>query len=311
MFIWQHLRKLGFLFFASFLLTSVAFTQQLDEWTVSHFERATQAQRANDLQAAEAEYRLITSHNPRFAGAYLNLGIVYHQQKKYEDAVNVLRTAVQLDPSMLGGQLFLGIDEYMTYDFKSAQDHLRKVLAADPKDRQAGVYLAFNYLALDQPFPAVETLQQTLKYHPGDAEVLYHLGEAHLRASQQGLARINTLGDQSALSFWSFAIVQKQEKNTVGMLESYMKALAIDPYIAELYREVATALAGKMPELASAALARYRLLDSDGGNIREIKEGGTEVKIDEADQRSLDHLWRRIPAIRSNAAMPVVADSFV
>ena len=40
-----------------FLLIAPAFAQQLDDWTVSHFERATLAQQANDLQTAETEYR--------------------------------------------------------------------------------------------------------------------------------------------------------------------------------------------------------------------------------------------------------------
>jgi tetratricopeptide (TPR) repeat protein len=96
-----HPRKAKRLCLAVFLLITTAFAQQLDDWTVSHFERATQAQQANDLQTAETEYRLIIARNPRFAGAYLNLGIVYHQEKKYSDAVKVLKTAVQLDPHVL------------------------------------------------------------------------------------------------------------------------------------------------------------------------------------------------------------------
>jgi len=306
-----HPRKAKRLCLAVFILTTTAVAQQVDNWTVSHFERATQAQQANDLQTAETEYRLIIARNPRFAGAYLNLGIVYHQQKKYSDAINVLKTAVQLDPHVLGSQLFLGIDKYLTQDYKGARGHLQQALAANPKDKQAGLYLGFDYLALDQPFQAVATLQQTLKYHPRDAEVLYHLGEAHLKAGQQGIARVSKLGDQSALTFWSFEIIAKQKKNPVEMLEHCMKTLALDPYIAEVYLEVASMLQVEMPDIASLALARYQLLEPDSKDIRKVKEEGTEVNIDEADQRSLRHLWRRIPEIHSNVAVPSVADNFV
>jgi tetratricopeptide (TPR) repeat protein len=313
----QYLR-LRFLWFSSFFLAPLliiisapAFAQGLDDWTVNHFDRALKAQRANDLQTAETEYRLVTSRNPRFAGAYLNLGLVYHQQKRYTDAVNALKTAVELNPHGLGGQLFLGIDEYLTNDFESAREHLRKALMADPKDRQAGLYLGFDFLALNQPFQAVATLQQTSKNHPGDAEVLYHLGEAHLEAAQLGIARLNKLGDRSALSFWSLAIAAKQEKNTVGMLEDCLKALALDPYITELYWEVATTLQRKMPEVSIAALARYQSLAPDYGPKPQLKGEGTEAVIDEANQRSLDHLWRRIPELRPIASTPAVADGFV
>ena len=305
-----YLRKVGFLCFASFLLVGQVFAQ-LDEWTVSHFDRAMQAQQANDLQTAETEYRLITSRNPRFAGAYLNLGMVYHQQKKYADAVKALSIAVQLDPHVLGSQLFLGIDEYLTEDFKGAREHLRKALSADPKDRQAGLYLGFDYLALDQPFQAVNTLRLTAKYHPGDAEVLYHLGIAHLEAARLGNARLAKLGDQSALSFWSLAIAAKQKKDTVSVLENCMKALALDPDIAELYLEVATTLHGKMPEVTRAALARYRSLNPNHGPMPEPESEGSETEIDETNQRSLDHLWHRIRDIHPTTAAPAVADSFV
>jgi hypothetical protein len=91
-------------------------------------------------------------------------------------------------------------------------------------------------------------LRQTAKHHPGDAEVLYHLGEAHLKAAQQAITPVNKLGDQSALTFWSLAIVAQQKKDTIGILEDYMKALALDPYIVELYWDIATTLQGKMPE---------------------------------------------------------------
>jgi tetratricopeptide (TPR) repeat protein len=158
----RHMRK-RFLCFVFSLLIASAFAQQLDEWTVSHFDRAMRAQQANDLQTTENEYRLITTRDTRFAGAFLNLGIVFHQQKRYADAVSVLKTTVRLDPQVLTSQLFLGIDEYLTQDFKDAHDHLRKALAADPKDRQAGLYLGFDYLAQNQPFHAIEVLRQTAK----------------------------------------------------------------------------------------------------------------------------------------------------
>jgi tetratricopeptide (TPR) repeat protein len=297
-----------------FLLIAIAarsFAQELDPWTVQHFSLAMQAQRANDLSTAESEYRLITSRDPRFAGAYLNLGIVYHQQKKYADAVSTLKTAVLLDPHVLGSQLFLGIDEYLTQDFKGAGDHLRRALSADPKDRQAGVYLGLDLLALDQPFPAIAILRQTATYHPGDAEILYHLGQAHLEAAQEGVTRLGKLGQPSALSFWSLAIAAQQQKDTVGMLEDSMKALALDPYIAELYFEVATVLREQMPTVAAAALARYQSLCPDGPRILQTKGEGTEAGIDEANQRSLDHLWLRIPEIDPHVAVTAVADSSV
>src|SRR5262245_48169392 len=111
--------------------------QNLDAWTVEQFRLAQDAQRKNQLDEAANEYQLVISRNPRFAAAYLNLGIVEHQQRKYSEAVKALRTAASLNPRLLGAQLFLGIDEYLTEDFRDAREHLTKALQLSPTDRQA------------------------------------------------------------------------------------------------------------------------------------------------------------------------------
>src|SRR5260370_42511932 len=84
------------------LAGSRASAQTVDDWTAEHFGRAMQAQSSSDYSAAEQEYSLIISRRPRFAGAYLNLGIIYHEQRKYTQAVRVLRTAAELNPELLG-----------------------------------------------------------------------------------------------------------------------------------------------------------------------------------------------------------------
>src|SRR5579863_8607756 len=207
----QFVKLCLFCFVAIFAAAALA--QQLDDCSVEHFQQAMQAQKANDLERAETQYRAVIERNPKFAGAYLNLGIVYHQQKKYSDAIQVLKTSVQLDPKSTSAQLFLGIDEYLAQDLTAAQEHLRRAWTANPKDRQAGLYFAFDDLALNQPFAAIQVLQKTAKAQPQDAEVLYHLGDAHLQAAAVGIARLNQLGDTSALSFWSLAIAARQKKD--------------------------------------------------------------------------------------------------
>src|SRR5438876_6707607 len=126
---------------------SGATQQNVDPWTIEHFELARQAQLKNDLEVAAKEYQLVLTRNPKFAEVHLNLGAVYHQQKKYREAVKTLQTAVQLKPSLLGAHVFLGIDRYMIQDFKGALGPLQKALELNPKDRQAGMYLALTYIS--------------------------------------------------------------------------------------------------------------------------------------------------------------------
>src|SRR5262249_41800362 len=86
----HQLLKTAIIILASFMaLTkdSGAAQEGLDPWTVEHFQLARQAQLKNDLEGAAKEYQLVLARNPKFAEVYLNLGAVYHQQKRYQEAV--------------------------------------------------------------------------------------------------------------------------------------------------------------------------------------------------------------------------------
>jgi tetratricopeptide (TPR) repeat protein len=289
------------------LLLIPLFCQEPDSWVEGHFNRAMRAQQAGDLQTAEREYRAIIAHDPRFAGAYLNLGLVYHQEKNYAYAVKVLKAAVNLDPRSVSSQLFLGIDEYLSNDYAAAEDHLVKAWSAAPKDRLAGLYLGFDYLATDRPFKAITVLSQTAKDHPNDAEVLYRLGEAHMRAAGEGIEQLDKLGTNSALAYWSRSMLDGQKRDRVGMIVDEMKTLAIDPTIAELYQDIAVAMQKTMPSLSDAAAARYRLLDLEMDPSARAS-GEIVNEIDQTAQEMLDHYWDRIPQVRADASLPAVAD---
>jgi tetratricopeptide (TPR) repeat protein len=296
--------------------------QVLDAWVVEHFGRAQRAQQENNLELAAEEYQLIVSREPKFAGAYLNLGIVRHQQRRYTEAVKVLRTAVALDPRALGGQLFLGIDEYLAGDPQSAVPHLEAALEIDHTNREAGIYLGLAYSALNKPLVAVATLRATAQYHPNDADICYRIGQAYLEASQQASAELKEFGDQTAPYHWALAIGAEQKNDSVTAIQEYMRALACDPGIAELYLRLAI-LCQKSgyPYLASAALQRLKVLDPNCQlDVSSLPRIGVESERAESvapenvvadNQVGFRRLWDEIPSPDESHSGPVVADRFV
>src|SRR5258708_15144768 len=114
----------------------------LDPWTVEHFQQAREAQKAQQYDTAAERYRQVLSRNPKFAEAYLNLGIVYQLQYKYPESVGVFRDALAIKPDLLPAGVLLGISYYMLQDFQAARKRLAEVLAHNPKEPQAVIYLA-------------------------------------------------------------------------------------------------------------------------------------------------------------------------
>jgi tetratricopeptide (TPR) repeat protein len=289
----------------------------VDAWTEEHFRVAEQAQARKDLEAAAEEYRAIVARNPRFAGALLNLGIVYHQQRKYREAIKTLGNATSIEPKLLGAQLFLGIDQYMVQDLKGATVHLSDALRLKPDDRQAGMYLALTYLALDQPERAVRQLRQTSRYFPDDPEIHYYEGEAYLTGIAQSLSVLRQTSDDTALYHWALALAAEQKKDLLTAVQEDLKTLGRDPGIAGIYLKLAGDFAAlEMPDLAASALDRFKQLnpERDPASYR-VPQGEGSPLAGQAgaleSRESLKRLWQQVPPANAAADLPAVADELV
>jgi tetratricopeptide (TPR) repeat protein len=291
--------------------------QSLDEWTTEHFKLAREAQRQNNLDTAVEEYRAIISRNPEFAGAELNLGIIYHQQRKYGEAVKVLQSAVSHQPDLLGAQVFLGMDEYLVQDLKGARQHLENALKLKPDDRLAGIHLALTYAALDEPEKAAQQLRKTAQYSPEDVEIFYDEGEAYLSGVGQSLALLRQAGNDSALYHWALAIAAEQKSDLVSMIQEYLKALAADPGIAELYLRLAVVFKrANMAEMATDSLERYKLLNpvrNPASLNLELTAGGPSADAPDVakNKEAFLKLWHAIPSVQRVPGLPAIADESV
>ncbi len=304
-------------FGAAFLSGSEAQEAEVDPWTAQHFRLASEAHRRNDLDVAAREYELILSKMPQFAEAYQNLGIVYHQQRRFLKAVETLEKGVSINPNLLGGQLVLGISKYKVQDFKGALGPLQKALDLKPTDREAGLYLALTYRALGRPEEAATQLRKTAKHFPDDLEIAFQLGEAYMEGVRQGSVLLSQDDVPSALSHWARAISHEHKGDTVGAILEYLRALGADPNIVELYWRLAQLLqkAG-VPALSAAALERYMLLNPTR-DPADLRTGPPAAQISSGEPSVLEHeksfqrLWDSLAPADPARAFPGVADEFV
>src|SRR5262245_30829699 len=152
-----------------------------------HLDAARQAEQVSDYARAAEEYKELLSLKPQSAEICQNLGLVYHLQNKFQEAIPVFERALALQPSLWGSSLFLGIDYYKTNQFSKALPALERALRVNPKDAEteARFWLGVTHLALRQFPEAIDDLQKRLDRSPNDIEVLYHLLQAHSQYSSE------------------------------------------------------------------------------------------------------------------------------
>jgi tetratricopeptide (TPR) repeat protein len=288
----------------------------LDPWTIDHFQQAMEAQKARQYDKAAEQYRQILSRNPKFAEAYLNLGIVYQLQYRYAESIGIFREALTLKPDLLPADVLLGISYYMVQDFQAARKPLEEVLAHNPKERQAGIYLALALVGLDRPEDAARQLRRTAEYFPDDIEITYHLGMAYSDGVKKNAQQILDASRDSALYEWATAISADHKNDAAGALLHYLKALQIDPNIPQIYSRVSALFeTAGFPDLARDAARKVSRVDSSPtrGSISGTS-GGTAHSISETkspEKRDYLELWAQIGHIRPDPNLPLIADTYV
>src|SRR5438309_900355 len=156
-----------------------------DEEVAAIFQRATEAQRAGQLDSAATDYLRVLRLEPRLAEASLNLGLVREEQGKYPEAIDALTKAVTQKPSLRGANMFLAIAEYKTNDIAAASKHIAQEVKLQPNDPQALMWMGVINLAGGELQKAASALDHAAEVDPKNVDILYHRGRAHLLLSQQ------------------------------------------------------------------------------------------------------------------------------
>jgi tetratricopeptide (TPR) repeat protein len=132
--------------------------------TAAPSAQALDESRASALRAA-------AERNPRDASSRVQLGDLYFDAERFEDAVKWYEEAVRIEPQNVNASTDLGISYYYTNQPDRALGQFERSLAADPKHSKTllnvGIVRAFGKQDLEG---AAKAFQQVLEVAPGSPE---------------------------------------------------------------------------------------------------------------------------------------------
>src|SRR5262249_34504787 len=126
---------------------------------------------------AESAFEKLRKLEPDVPEIYANLGLIYFQEKKFDQAVPSLRHALKLNPALsrLDSLLAMSLSELGQY--REALPGLEKGFhhSADPAvKRMCGLQLERAYTWLHEDAKAVQVALELDNLYPNDPEILYH-----------------------------------------------------------------------------------------------------------------------------------------
>jgi clan AA aspartic protease (TIGR02281 family) len=102
----------------------------------------TRGQALSDSSDKEASYyQKAISLCPDFMEAYYHLGVIYYQQKKYQQAISVHLQIIQMQPDDSQAHYRLGVLYMLTRNFLLAKNEFQKTLQLNPDYKQAQEHL--------------------------------------------------------------------------------------------------------------------------------------------------------------------------
>ncbi len=165
-----------------------------------YYQMAVAQVKLNNLTAAITDYENTIKTKPDFEAAYNDLGNVYFNLGKYQDAINnfqkvldtskndTLKNAVKFNMSLAYTNLGQAADKVKNY--KKAIEYLNKAVSYNDYDA-AYLFLARDYFLVNQYDNTIKASQNALKYKKtiGEGGPYYYMGVAYSKKNNTKMAK--------------------------------------------------------------------------------------------------------------------------
>lgn len=226
------------------LLWAQAITPELREAV----DAGLRAKQRGDLDGAVREFEKVVQLAPQMAAAHVNLGMVLYEKGELGRSIPALRRALELNAQLPGARLMLGTALLAQGYAAEAIPHFEQTQAMD--------LLGVALLEAGREREAIDRLEAALAARPGDADLLFYLGQAHSRLARQLVQRVRQ-EQSSARAAQLEGELQAAAGKTEAARKAYDEALRRRPDLREVHYalgELALA-AGDYP----TALKEFRL----------------------------------------------------
>ena len=221
---------------------------------------------------AEKAFEKLRDLEPHVAEVHANLGAIYFQERKFQQAVPALRQALKLNPGLARSQTLLAISLSETGQYEQALTGLERGFASssDPEVRRmCGLQLQRAYAGLQRDDKAVEVALKLNRLYPNDAEVLYHSGRIFGNYAYLSAKRLGEVAPGSIWTHLASGEASESQGSYDLAIAEYRQVLILDPH-----------RPGVHYRLGRSLLARSAQSNSREDAPAALKEFVAELEID-------------------------------
>jgi tetratricopeptide (TPR) repeat protein len=206
--------------------------QRVPQAVEADVREGTAALERSDFASAEQRFSRALEAAPNLSQVRANLGLAYYADHKYPQAVDSFQLALRQDPSLQIPRTFLPLSLAALNRCDDAASGLRAEFARNPDvklRRVIGLSLQHCLLQRGDQAEADQVMQKLLAQYPDDMDVLFEAGQMYAKLSSQVYLHLMKIAPRSARGYQVMGEVSAAEGNWEGAMDSYRKALKLDP----------------------------------------------------------------------------------
>jgi tetratricopeptide (TPR) repeat protein len=139
-------------------------------------------------KAAEAANKMIEL-NPNDPDALFNLGFMFVQMKKFEEAIELFDRVIALTPEMEYAHLNKGFSLYSLKRYSDAIKAYTNTVQLFPENADAWMFLGMSHMQIKSWAKAVEPLRKSIELRPENGNPYYNLAICYLNLKDNYSAR--------------------------------------------------------------------------------------------------------------------------
>jgi Tfp pilus assembly protein PilF len=136
------------------------------------------------LDDAEEEFEQALRLNPRYALSMYNLGLVYYRKGSMDEAIRYYQKAIELDSKSPDFFYNLGVAYYQKGLYEKAIRVYQKVLELNPDYENGHKSLGLAYKKLKEWDKAIRSFQEELRRHPENVYTHLDLGDVYMEKKE-------------------------------------------------------------------------------------------------------------------------------
>lgn len=242
------------------LLLAITVTQRLAAQSdtaqiQTYSEQGQRALAQDNYSDAEQAFEKLRELEPEVAEVHANLGVIYFQERKYDQAVQSLRQALKLKPSLQRPAVLLAISLSETGHYKEAEPGLEKGFR-QARDREArrmcGLQLLRAYSDTGNDSKAVSVALDLNRLYPDDPEVLYHTGRAYGSYAFLTMQKLSQVAPGSIWRHQAVAEAAESQEAFDTAISEYRQVLQLDSHHIGIHYRLGRTLMARARQTTSA-----------------------------------------------------------